>query len=773
MNVKSSRLHLVVLIAFIVITLVMTYPLVLRPGSTIRGFGDPLLNAWILAWDVEQLSNGNVSGFFDGNIFFPNHRTLAYSEHLFTQSLVVAVPLLLSANPVLAHNLVTLFAFLSSAFGMYLLARYLTSNPVAGVVAGIVYGFSPFMFDHLHHLQVLTAGGIPLAFLFLARFFALERWRDLAWLGLFTVLQMLANGYYAVYLAFFIALTVCYHVLAAGKLWDRGFLIKLAVLAVGVVVLAGPFMYQYVALQHEMGFQRSMGSYARITSFLGTPSFNRLYGGVFPGHPEARLFPGFAACVLAVFGVALAVRGRDRQAPGTTRFAGKTVSLATVFNGVILLFGAVMAAVLVFDRLNLSTSSFAKPLVVISVMLALRAVLDPPFRKRWFPPLSTERRWLFFHLFILGFAVLASFGNSINGPYQLLYDHVPGFNGIRAVARIHIISLNSLAVLTAFGVAGVLASPRRWIRRAAVVGIPLVMLVEYFSAPIPLTPAPGKDELPTVYRWLADQRSDVPILELPLVSTRRPKNRMEILRVYFSTLHWRPMINGYSGFFPPVYIELRRRWREMEPGQVIRDARSLGVRQVIVHRDLFEEASLDRTREALRELVPEAARLIELEGAEVWDLAPGGSAVPIADSTGGDRLSSADWRASANVHHDQAGLAIDGDRSTRWHSGPQRPGTMLTVDLGSVQPIRRVELALGDHRRDFPRGLLVELSTGIGPWRVVASEQLDLLPIGAFLQPRNFAVTVNFEPSEARYVRLTCTARHDNHSWSIHEITMW
>ena len=125
------------------------------------------------------------------------------------------------------------------------------------------------------------------------------------------------------------------------------------------------------------------------------------------------------------------------------------------------------------------------------------------------------------------------------------------------------------------------------------------------------------------------------------------------------------------------------------------------------------------------------------------------------------------------MHPDEAQLAIDGDRSTRWHSGPQLPGTTLTVDLGSVQQVRGIELALGDHRRDFPRGLMVELSTGIGPWRVMASERLEVLPIGAFLRPRNFALIVDFEPTEARYVRLTSTARHDDHYWSIHEITMW
>jgi hypothetical protein len=52
MRKDDLRRHLAVLVILAVITLVMTYPLVLHLGSSARDPGDPLLNAWILAWDL-------------------------------------------------------------------------------------------------------------------------------------------------------------------------------------------------------------------------------------------------------------------------------------------------------------------------------------------------------------------------------------------------------------------------------------------------------------------------------------------------------------------------------------------------------------------------------------------------------------------------------------------------------------------------------------------------------------------------------------------------
>jgi len=772
----KTRTHFAVLALFVFLTVVMTYPVITQPGTTIQNPGDPLLNAYILCWDVEQLKNGNILGLFNANIFFPHQRTLAYSEHLFPQSLVAALPLLLTNNPVFAYNVVVLVAFLTSAFGMYLYARYLTGQVMAGVVAGIVYGFSPFMLDHLTHVQVVSAGGIPLVFLFLARFFVHERWRDLALVAVFSVIQMLANGYYAVYLSFFVTLTVAYHTLAGGKLRDPWFLGKLAVLASTVAALAGPFLYQYVALQHEMGFHRVAVSRVDLTSFLATPKFNRLYGWMSLGALEARLFPGLVAIILVTVGVWGAVRLRGGSPRVARRPDDSEVPTPTASNRLFVILFLAVTIALVFGLLRNATPSLLQMLLLVTVLLAILYAMDPRLRQAWFLPLSTPRSFLFLHLFFLCFSVILSFGNSIDGPYNLLYAVVPGFDGLRAVPRIHIMTMLSIAVLAAFGMKVLLASSRRWVRCSAATVIPLVALAEFTSIPVPSVSVPVKDELPAVYRWLASEGSNSPILELPLpLSQQRDRNLPEIFRVYCSTLHWRPMINGYSGFLPPLYREMRRRWEKLPPQQTIRDAQLLGVRYVILHTNEFDDREkLAQVREGLAAMEP-ANRLVRREGlAEIWELAPVDRAATFR-SQGAERsiLRRKGWAAQSSVYGSRTMRAIDNRIETWWDGGPLEPGTWFILDLGGVHPLRGIELKLKKHGQNYPHGVVLEVSTSGESWRVMSSEEFAVLPITAYLHPNDLGLTITFESTEGRYIRITNTVRNESHHWNIHEIDVW
>ncbi|HUK12899.1 MAG TPA: glycosyltransferase family 39 protein, partial [Thermoanaerobaculaceae bacterium] len=208
---------------FLVLALVMTWPLALHLDRAVTDPGDPLLNTWIMAWDLHKLGTGSPRGLFDANIFFPNHRTLAYSEHLLPQALLAALPTRLAGNPIVGYNCVLLLALASSALGMYVLARHLTGSEAGAVFAGIAFAFSPFMMGHLSHLQVLCAGGLPLSFYFLHRFLAGERDADVLWLALTIAVQMLANGYYAVLLPYFIAVPLLGVAVARRRLRDRRF----------------------------------------------------------------------------------------------------------------------------------------------------------------------------------------------------------------------------------------------------------------------------------------------------------------------------------------------------------------------------------------------------------------------------------------------------------------------------------------------------------------------------------------------------------------------
>ncbi len=766
--------HLLVLALFAALTAAMTWPIILQPGRAVRDLGDPLLNSWILTWDARQLAAGNLGGFFDANIFYPHRRTLAYSEHLFPQALAAAPVLAATRNPVLAYNVVLLLSFLTSGFAMYLYASHLTGRTAAGVLAGIVYGFSPFMFDHLSHVQLLAAAGFPLVFLFMARFFAHERWSDLVLLALCAAAQILANGYYAVFLSFVGAAVVIYHVLAAGWLRRPEVLGKLAAGGLLVAALTGPFLWQYVALQRDVGFRQHPGFFATPASFLAAPQFNRLYGGLVEGPSEARLFPGLVAVALAAFAVARAVRSRPFTPVEPSPLDRVSLSGTTLYRVALVAVAAVAAAVLFKGRLHATTSDFTKPVILLALLLGGRAFFDPAFRARWFPPLTAPNRWLWVHVVLLVFGVLASFGTSISGPYEFLYAHVPGFDGLRAVPRIHIVTLLSLGVLAAFGVRELQGSRRIWVRRVATFALPVVALVELVSVPLPVEPAPTLHELPPVYHWLADRDGHEPILELPFGPRGHPRGTFaEIFRVYASTLHWRPMVNGFSGYMPPAYLELRERWLR-RPWLVVEDARQLGVGLVVLHTDMIEPERLEKVHAALSVVQPAPVEAYRDPTTEVWSLEPlpeaGRWLPPVPER---ELLPRDGWQVAASVNPEIAGLALDGDRATRWQSGPQRPGFTFTLDLGGERELRGVEIDLADSAGDVPRGFIVEVAAGPGAWHEVARGRLRALPITSYLRPTRPALAIPFEAVRAERLRITTTVGQRDRYWSIHEIYAW
>src|SRR5919109_5046463 len=114
----ERRDTLVAAAAFAALTLVFTWPLALGLTRDVPSdFGDPLLNAWILAWDATHLGRG----LWNANIFHPHPLALAYSEHLLPQAIQILPLYTLTKNPVLCYNVIFLSTFALSGLGMFLL----------------------------------------------------------------------------------------------------------------------------------------------------------------------------------------------------------------------------------------------------------------------------------------------------------------------------------------------------------------------------------------------------------------------------------------------------------------------------------------------------------------------------------------------------------------------------------------------------------------------------------------------------------------------------
>ena len=81
---------------------------------------------------------------------------------------------------------------------------------------------------------------------------------------------------------------------------------------------------------------------------------------------------------------------------------------------------------------------------------------------------------------------------------------------------------------------------------------------------------------------------------------------LEPLYMYFSTFHWNTLVNGYSGFSPPSYFELRDKLEHFPDDTALADIRRRHVTHVVVHGGLYREG-------AYSELVRRLERCADLE----------------------------------------------------------------------------------------------------------------------------------------------------------------
>ena len=149
-----------------------------------------------------------------------------------------------------------------------------------------------------------------------------------------------------------------------------------------------------------------------------------------------------------------------------------------------------------------------------------------------------------------GLALAVDFSLGINGLlYPHLQYHVGFFKGLRAPSRASILFLLCLAVLAARAAAAIFTRIPASKRTLCATAIAALILVEYWSAPMRLIPYPRRALL---YEFLA-RLPDGNVLELPLP---RPDSLPfhDASYLYTSTFHWKTLVNGYSGYYPPSYI---------------------------------------------------------------------------------------------------------------------------------------------------------------------------------------------------------------------------
>jgi hypothetical protein len=291
---------------FAALTVALTWPQAAHLRTHVPPYDDSLLSIWRISWIAHALAS--AAPLVDANIFHPELRTLAYTDAVLLQGLIAAPFIFGGASPVLVYNLLILGSMALSGAAMCLLATRLTGSLSSGLVAGTIFAFVTFRFDHYMHLELQATVFLPLAVWFLDRAFESGRWRDMAGFGACLVLQVLSGIYYTVFLATALAVVIPWRWMTLPALPRRRFAKQLVVVGLVSGMVAAPYLA--ISMQNRSSVGERADSEVRLYSatpqnYLSSDPANVLHGpwGERLGRSERRLFPGGLALGLAVLGL--------------------------------------------------------------------------------------------------------------------------------------------------------------------------------------------------------------------------------------------------------------------------------------------------------------------------------------------------------------------------------------------------------------------------------------------------------------------------------------
>ncbi|GIJ22112.1 hypothetical protein [Micromonospora lutea] len=527
------------------LAVLLTWPTLRYPAHTLpQDYWDPSLQAWQMAWSGHILLT-DPAQLWHSNAFFPERWSFAFSDTL----LGYAPAGMIGNGPEAAlvrYNIMFVLAHALATFGAYVLARQLGASRIGSAVAGVAYTYAPWLLSQAGHLHVVSNGGIPLALAMLAR--------GHGW--------SLRHGYRPerrhegwVYAGWLVA---------AWQL-SLGFGIGLPfayVLAVTVLVAAAIWYAKRIFWR----LKRPFGQRLFVADLIG----GLIFAGVgvlmaIPYFTVTQLHPNAERTIddIAVFSPPAT---GFLTAPAESRLWGElhegARSLLPWHPEMTLLPGFVLYALAV-GGLFFSIWRVRQRLLLLAGVLVAMAL-----------SMGTE-------LFDGRFT------------YVPLFDHLPGWNGIRTPGRLMLWATLLLGLLAAGAVSAfaervreisaerIPSWPSPWLRLATLIPLALVIAEGTNTTPHPVVP-----------RQPAAMRSvDGPLLVLP-----SGQNHDQPVMLW-STTRFQDIVNGGSGFTPRQLRDVRRVAMTFPDQTSVDYLRTLGVQNVLVLRNKIDgtpwEVSVD------------------------------------------------------------------------------------------------------------------------------------------------------------------------------------
>jgi hypothetical protein len=165
----------VALVVFVLLAVLLFGSTWVHPGSAWIGDDrDPHLFIWYLGWLPHQLAAGH-SPFFTADLNYPAGANLMWNTAIFAPATLLW-PVTAAFGPVVSYNVMATAAVALTAWCGFLAARSLVASDLLAGVAGLLYGFSPYMVAQAtRHPHVTLAMFPPVALVLLNEILVRQR----------------------------------------------------------------------------------------------------------------------------------------------------------------------------------------------------------------------------------------------------------------------------------------------------------------------------------------------------------------------------------------------------------------------------------------------------------------------------------------------------------------------------------------------------------------------------------------------------------------------
>lgn len=501
-DANESKQYAFLALAYLIIALVMFWPIALNIASTVPGTGgDTFQSMWDLWWVPYAVFTLHATPYLTHYVFYPVGANLATQTLAPIAGLVSALFQYVSLP--FAFNVIFLLGFALSGLFTYMLAFRFTKHRAASFIAGLIYAFSPIhTIQAFGHLQFTNIEFIPLFLLLLLKM--TEEKKGVYALGaalsfvLTAFMGDIEQGLMTALLALFV---LAYLFLVKGhrhKLLDKKFPVLFFEMLAAAFLIGSPFILSILTAL-------SPGTLASVNA-QATTQFNELYS------PD----------LLSFF-------------------------VPSQFNGVLGFLSSGFAGVM--SRAAAEKTTY----VGYSVLLLVAVALVHEYRDRFKNTGVLLVPLVLFALLSIG-PYLQINGNvtAVPGLY-LLYHQLPLFNVLREPGRFDIPLELLLAVFAAIGIVKLESRYASSNLKRYIPAIFLVLLIiEYNSWPISKGMLAGmytlNTAIPKPFYEIGQLNGNFSVLVLPALPnfTSTKPNQYPGLALYYQTAFKHPLVGGYT-----------------------------------------------------------------------------------------------------------------------------------------------------------------------------------------------------------------------------------